>query len=45
MDTLYIPADYVIIAVIFFFLWLFLWAYLVQFWIARLKLVDNSQKK
>lgn len=45
MDWLYIPADYVTIAVIFFFLWIYLWARLVQSWIAQLKLIDNSQKK
>ena len=45
MDTFVIPADYVAIAVIFFFLWIYLWARLVQSWISQLKLIDNSQKK
>lgn len=44
MDTLVIPADYIAIAVIFFFLWVYLWARLVWSGISHLRLIDNSKK-
>jgi hypothetical protein len=40
-----IPADYVIIAVLFFFIWVYLGARLVSSGISQLRLVDNSIKK